>query len=267
MFDALIKKILSARVYDVAKETPVHPAPFLSKRLGRPILLKREDLQPVYSFKCRGAYNKMAGISGEVLAKGVIAASAGNHAQGVALGAQKLKIPAVIVMPTTTPAIKVRSVKARGAQVVLHGDSFDEAFAKSQELVADYGYTYLHPFDDLAQLLLARRAGEQIAVQLVEQVEPALGILRQAAAAFAFGVGGGQRHQHLYRNRLLPQRGLRLGKAGGQGRARPVAVGHRGERGLLPGGQCLQQDACDRQCCIDPHRNPPSAHNGCPYLS
>ena len=166
MFDALIKKILSARVYDVAEVTPVHPAPFLSKRLGRPILLKREDLQPVYSFKCRGAYNKMAGISGEVLAKGVIAASAGNHAQGVALGAQKLKIPAVIVMPTTTPAIKVRSVKARGAQVVLHGDSFDEAFAKSQELVADYGYTYLHPFDDLEVI-----AGQgTVAVELLRQV-------------------------------------------------------------------------------------------------
>ena len=149
MFDTLIKKILSARVYDVAIETPVHQAPFLSKRLGRPVLLKREDLQPVYSFKCRGAYNKMVGIPKDVLAKGVIAASAGNHAQGVALGAQKLKIPAVIVMPTTTPAIKVRSVKARGAQVILHGDSFDEAFSKSQELVDEYGYTYLHPFDDI----------------------------------------------------------------------------------------------------------------------
>ena len=149
MFDTLIKKILSARVYDVAIETPVHQAPFLSKRLGRPVLLKREDLQPVYSFKCRGAYNKMVGISKDVLAKGVIAASAGNHAQGVALGAQKLKIPAVIVMPTTTPEIKVRSVRARGAQVILHGDSFDEAFAKSQELVDEFGYTYLHPFDDI----------------------------------------------------------------------------------------------------------------------
>ena len=112
MFDTLIKKILSTRVYDVAIETPVHQAPFLSKRLGRPVLLKREDLQPVYSFKCRGAYNKMVGIPKDVLAKGVIAASAGNHAQGVALGAQKLKIPAVIVMPTTTPEIKVRSVRA-----------------------------------------------------------------------------------------------------------------------------------------------------------
>ena len=118
MLDSLIRKILSARVYDVAIESPVHQAPFLSSRLGRTILYKREDLQPVYSFKCRGAYNKMVGIDPAVLAKGVIAASAGNHAQGVALGAQKLKIPAVIAMPTTTPATKVRSVKARGSQVV-----------------------------------------------------------------------------------------------------------------------------------------------------
>ena len=113
MFNDLIKRILTARVYDVAIESPVHPAPFLSSRFGRPVLFKREDLQPVYSFKCRGAYNRMMQIPREVLAKGVICASAGNHAQGVALGAQKLKIPAVIVMPTTTPAIKVRSARAR----------------------------------------------------------------------------------------------------------------------------------------------------------
>ena len=180
MLDTLIQKILSARVYDVAIESPVHQAPFLSKRLGRSVFLKREDLQPVYSFKCRGAYNKMAGISKEILAKGVIAASAGNHAQGVALGAQKLKIPAVIVMPTTTPAIKVRSVKARGAQVVLHGDSFDEAFAKSQELVAEYGYTYLHPFDDLEVI-----AGQgTVAVELLRQMT------RPVDAVF-IPVGGG----------------------------------------------------------------------------
>ncbi len=166
MLDSLIRKILSARVYDVAIESPVHQAPFLSSRLGRTILYKREDLQPVYSFKCRGAYNKMVGIDPAILAKGVIAASAGNHAQGVALGAQKLKIPAVIVMPTTTPAIKVRSVKARGAQVILFGDSFDEAFAKSQEMVAEHGYTYLHPFDDIEVI-----AGQgTVAVELLRQV-------------------------------------------------------------------------------------------------
>lgn len=166
MFDSLIKKILAARVYDVAIESPVHVAPFLSQRLGRTILFKREDLQPVYSFKCRGAYNKMVRIPREILDKGVIAASAGNHAQGVALGAQKLKIPAVIVMPTTTPAIKVKSVKARGAQVVLFGDSFDEALIKSQELVKKYGYTFLHPFDDLDVI-----AGQgTVAVELLRQV-------------------------------------------------------------------------------------------------
>jgi len=166
MSDHLIQKILTARVYDVAIESPVHKAPFLSSRLGREVLYKREDLQPVYSFKCRGAYNKMLSIDPEVLSKGVIAASAGNHAQGVALGAQRLKIPAVIVMPTTTPAIKVRSAKARGAQVILHGDSFDEAFAKSQELISQYGYTYLHPFDDIEVI-----AGQgTVAVELLRQV-------------------------------------------------------------------------------------------------
>ena len=166
MSDHLIQKILTARVYDVAIESPVHKAPFLSSRLGREVLYKREDLQPVYSFKCRGAYNKMLSIDPEVLSKGVIAASAGNHAQGVALGAQRLKIPAVIVMPTTTPAIKVRSAKARGAQVILHGDSFDEAFTKSQELISQYGYTYLHPFDDIEVI-----AGQgTVAVELLRQV-------------------------------------------------------------------------------------------------
>ena len=166
MFNDLIKRILTARVYDVAIESPVHPAPFLSSRFGRPVLFKREDLQPVYSFKCRGAYNRMMQIPREVLAKGVICASAGNHAQGVALGAQKLKIPAVIVMPTTTPAIKVRSARARGAQVILHGDSFDDAFARSQELISEYGYTFLHPFDDLDVI-----AGQgTVAVELLRQV-------------------------------------------------------------------------------------------------
>lgn len=166
MFEHLVKKILAARVYDVAIESPVHLAPFLSERLGRSVLFKREDLQPIYSFKCRGAYNKMARIPRRILAKGVIAASAGNHAQGVALGAEKLKIPAIIVMPTTTPEIKVRSVKARGAKVVLYGDSFDEALAKSKELVEEYGYTFLHPFDDIDVI-----AGQgTVAVELLRQV-------------------------------------------------------------------------------------------------
>src|SRR5262245_46303303 len=126
-----LEKILNARVYDVAAETPLELAPGLSRRLGNRLLLKREDLQPVFSFKVRGAYNKMAGLPRARLAKGVIAASAGNHAQGVALAAQRLGCRAVIVMPVTTPRIKVNAVAARGAEVVLHGDSYDEAYRKA----------------------------------------------------------------------------------------------------------------------------------------
>ena len=180
MFDTLIKKILTARVYDVAIETPVNQASFLSQRLGRTVLLKREDLQPVYSFKCRGAYNKMVSIPRKILDKGVITASAGNHAQGVALAAQKLKVAVIIVMPTTTPFIKVRSVKARGAQVILHGDNFDEAFVRSQELVRENDYTYLHPFDDIDVI-----AGQgTVAVELLKQV-------MQPIDAVFIPVGGG----------------------------------------------------------------------------
>ncbi len=146
--ESYVKRILSARVYDVAIETPLDPAPFLSGKLGNSVLLKREDLQPVFSFKCRGAYNRLAHMSKKERARGVVAASAGNHAQGVALAAQRLGVQAVIVMPTTTPEIKVRAVQARGARVVLTGDNFDEAFEKSQELVAVHGYTYIHPYDD-----------------------------------------------------------------------------------------------------------------------
>ena len=148
MADNYIKRILEANVYDVAVETPLSPAPFLTQRLGNDILIKREDEQPVYSFKCRGAYNCISKKSPEQLANGVVTASAGNHAQGVALSAQKLGIKATIVMPRTTPEIKVASCKARGGKVVLHGDTFDEAFAHSQKLVEEKGMTYIHPYDD-----------------------------------------------------------------------------------------------------------------------
>ncbi len=140
--------ILNSRVYDVAIESPLHSAPKLSARLQNNLLLKREDMQPVFSFKLRGAYNKMAHLSKQQLKRGVICASAGNHAQGVALGAQKLGCKATIVMPATTPQIKVDAVAARGAKVVLHGDSFDEAFAHSQTLMRKYNLSYIHPFDD-----------------------------------------------------------------------------------------------------------------------
>lgn len=148
MLNDYLKKILAARVYDVAIESPLHIAPFLTERLGNRIWVKREDQQPVYSFKLRGAYNKIVQLTEQEKACGVVTASAGNHAQGVALSAQKLGIKATIVMPRTTPDIKVRSVKARGAKVVLQGDSFDEAFTYSQKLVEEKGMTYVHPYDD-----------------------------------------------------------------------------------------------------------------------
>jgi len=148
MPDSYIERILKARVYDVAHETPLTRAPQLSSRLGNEVFLKREDLQPVFSFKLRGAYNKLIHLDPEVRAKGVIAASAGNHAQGVALGASRLGVQATIVMPRTTPAIKVRSVRAFGGKAVLHGDSYDEAYAHAMTLVEEKGLTFLHPFDD-----------------------------------------------------------------------------------------------------------------------
>lgn len=143
-----LEKILKARVYDVAQETPLEIAPRLSDRLHNKILLKREDVQSVFSFKLRGAYNKMAQLPAELLQRGVIAASAGNHAQGVALGARKLGTTAMIVMPITTPQVKVDAVKARGGQVVLHGDTYDDACAYAKQLEVEKGLTFVHPFDD-----------------------------------------------------------------------------------------------------------------------
>lgn len=146
--DSYVKKILSARVYDLVVETPIDTAPRLSKRLNNQVLFKREDLQPVFSFKCRGAYNRLLQLSDAERATGVIAASAGNHAQGLALGAKTLGIKATIVMPKTTPAIKVDAVRSRGAKVVLIGDNYDAAAAHAQQLVAEKGLVYIHPFDD-----------------------------------------------------------------------------------------------------------------------
>ena len=143
-----LQKILTAKVYDVAVETPLEQAPTLSRRLGNRVLLKREDQQPVFSFKLRGAYNKMAHLTAAERAKGVIAASAGNHAQGVALAAQRLGCKATIVMPVTTPHIKIVAVEARGATVVLHGDSYSDAYEHSQLLQRKTGATFVHPYDD-----------------------------------------------------------------------------------------------------------------------
>jgi len=143
-----LQKILTARVYDVAVESPMEPAKTLSRRLHNKVLLKREDQQAVFSFKLRGAYNKMANLTPEQLKKGVICASAGNHAQGVALSAHKLGCRAVIVMPTTTPQLKIDAVKALGGEVLLQGDSYSDAYTHALTLQKKQGLTFVHPFDD-----------------------------------------------------------------------------------------------------------------------
>src|ERR671935_679096 len=157
-----LERILKARVYDVASESPLEPARALSARLKNRLLIKREDLQPVFSFKLRGAYNKMAALPRARLARGVIAASAGNHAQGVALAAQRLGCRATIVMPVTTPRIKVDAVRARGAQVRLHGDSYAEAYAEALRLKRSRALTFVHPYDDPAVIAGQGTVGMEI---------------------------------------------------------------------------------------------------------
>ena len=146
--DDYLRRIVSAKVYDVAVETPLDRAPLLSERIGNTVLLKREDTQPAFSFKLRGAYNKMANLPPDRLARGVICASAGNHAQGVAMSARRLGCTATVVMPVTTPSVKVDAVRSQGALVVLHGDSYSDAFEHAVELQLERGLTFVHPFDD-----------------------------------------------------------------------------------------------------------------------
>jgi len=171
--DALLREILTSRVYELARETPLDPAPRLSARLAAEVLLKREDLQPIFSFKVRGAYNRMCRLSDAERARGVAAASAGNHAQGVALAARRLGVPALIVMPDTTPAIKVDAVRALGAEVLLAGDTYGEAQARCAAIAADTGRTVVHPFDDplviagqgtVADEIVRQRRGELAAI-------------------------------------------------------------------------------------------------------
>ena len=144
----LLHDVLTSRVYDVARETPLEPAARLSRRLGHAVFLKREDLQPVFSYKIRGAHNRIAHLTADERTRGVVAASAGNHAQGVAYSARHLGIRAVIVMPQTTPEIKIEAVRELGAEVVLAGDSYAESQARAEALAADSGLTLVHPFDD-----------------------------------------------------------------------------------------------------------------------
>ena len=146
--DDYLPRILRARVYDVARESPLESANNLSRRLNNHVWLKREDLQPVFSFKLRGAYNRMVQLSEQERERGVIAASAGNHAQGVALSASHLQCRAVIVMPVTTPSVKVDAVRQLGGEVVLHGETYDEACAEAIRRSEDEGLCFIHPFDD-----------------------------------------------------------------------------------------------------------------------
>ena len=180
-----LKKILTARVYDVAVETALEPARNLSRRLNNTVLLKREDTQPVFSFKLRGAYNKMAHLTPEQLKRGVICASAGNHAQGVAMSAKKLGCRAVIVMPTTTPQLKVDAVRGLGGEVVLSGDSYSDAYAHAAMLQNKNGLTFVHPFDDPDVI-----AGQgTIAMEILRQLQ-GLGSHHLDAVFVAIGGGG-----------------------------------------------------------------------------
>ncbi|SDM69565.1 threonine dehydratase [Oryzisolibacter propanilivorax] len=178
-----LKKILTARVYDVAVESDLQPARSLSRRLHNKVLLKREDQQPVFSFKLRGAYNKMAHLSPEQLARGVICASAGNHAQGVAMSAAKLGTRAVVVMPTTTPQVKVDAVRTLGGEVLLHGESYSDAYEHAAALQARDGLTFVHPFDD--PLVIAGQG--TIAMEILRQVQQ----LGSGLDAVFVGIGGG----------------------------------------------------------------------------
>ncbi len=165
-----IKRILEASIYDVAVETPIHAMPLLSGNLGNTVLLKREDLQPVFSFKLRGAYNKISRLSASEKARGVIAASAGNHAQGVAISAQKLKIKSIIVMPRTTPPIKIDAVRRLGAEVILHGERFDESCRHAKSIAAEKGYVFIHPYDDVDVIAGQGTIGMEILRQLAEPI-------------------------------------------------------------------------------------------------
>ena len=191
-----LEKILNARVYDVAIESPLEPAPNLSARCHNRLLIKREDMQPVFSFKLRGAYNKMAHLSPAQRERGVICASAGNHAQGVALAATRLGCRAVIVMPLTTPQIKVDAVKSRGGEAVLAGESYDEAYAHALELEKQDRLTFVHPYDDPDVI-----AGQgTIAMEILRQHPDAID-----AVFCAIGGGGLISGVAAYVKRLRPQ--------------------------------------------------------------
>jgi len=218
-----LRRILSSHVYDVAIESPLDLAPGLSVRLGNTVLLKREDLQPIKSFKLRGAYNKMAQLSAAQLKRGVITASAGNHAQGVALAAQKLGCRALIVMPVTTPEVKVDAVRARGAEVVLHGDSYSDAHAHATKLQRKHSLTFVHPFDDPDVI-----AGQgTIAMEILRQHHP---VEHGPIHAVFVAIGGGGLIAGIaaYLKALAPQiKVIGVQSADSDAMARSIAAGRR----------------------------------------
>jgi threonine dehydratase len=184
----LLRHILTSRVYDVVRDTPLEPAARLSARLGAPVHFKREDLHPVFSFKLRGAYNRMAHLDKARDGSGVIAASAGNHAQGVAFSARHLGLRATIVMPETTPAIKIDAVIGMGAEVVLHGDSYSDAYEHCRALVARSDMTFIHPFDDLLVIAGQGTIGDEIVRQRPERL--AAVFVPVGGGGLVAGVGG-----------------------------------------------------------------------------
>ena len=192
-----LRKILNSRVYDVAIESPLEEMAALSRKMGCHFLLKREDLQSVHSFKLRGAYNKMSSLPPEALAKGVLAASAGNHAQGVALSAARLGAKATIVMPVTTPEIKIASVRALGAGIVLAGDSYSDAAAEAARLVRERNYTFIPPYDDEDVI-----AGQgTVAMEILRQRPGRLDAVFVPVGGGGFAAGGKAQHhgqQHNY---------------------------------------------------------------------
>ncbi len=231
-----LERILTARVYDVAHETPLESAPRLCRRLDNHLLLKREDMQSVFSFKLRGAYNKMAQLSPEVLGLGVIAASAGNHAQGVALGAQRLGTTAIIVMPITTPMMKVDAVAALGATVILEGDTYDDAYAHARQLEAEKGLTFIHPFDDPDVIAGQGTIGMEILRQYQQPIH---------AVFVAIGGGGLISGIAAYLKRLRPEiKVIGVEPIDSDAMSQSLAAGHRvrlSQVGLFADGVAVRQ--------------------------
>jgi len=234
-----LEKILNARVYDVAEETPLDFAPNLSARSGNRVLLKREDMQPVFSFKLRGAYNKIAHLTPAQRKRGVICASAGNHAQGVALAAGKVGIRAVIVMPTTTPQIKIDAVKKHGGalvEVVLHGEAFDAAYAHALALEKRHGLAFVHPFDDPEVIAGQGTIGMEILRQHPDPID---------AVFCCVGGGGLIAGVAAYVKRLRPQtRVIGVEAADADAMARSLKAGRRirlDSVGLFADGAAVRQ--------------------------